>query len=165
MDEVDHIDVPANDEASNRIETLDVGPSMSLATLAHTCRPCAPTPYLAIETLDPPLFTPHDTTGPPIPTIPAIDTGSPLWFTYAEFESSPHTTTVDHNSPMAPSYSSPQTVIPIPSLQTPHVELMSTSPSYTQSPPTSSTLIHVSQATHPHDSDIEQGQRDKAKQP
>ena len=52
MDEVDHIDVPANDEASNRIETLDVGPSMSLATLAHTCRPCAPTPYLATKILD-----------------------------------------------------------------------------------------------------------------
>ena len=99
MDEVDRIDVPANDEASNRIETLDVGPSMSLATLAHTCRPCAPTPYLAIETLDPPLFTPHDTTGPPIPTIPAIDTGSPLWFTYAEFEFSPHATSRVNSCP------------------------------------------------------------------
>ena len=35
----------------------------------------------------------------------------------------------------------------------------------TQSPSTSSTLIHVSQATHPHDNDIEQGQRDQAEQP
>ncbi|KAL0013149.1 hypothetical protein SO802_000218 [Lithocarpus litseifolius] len=65
---------------------------------------------------------------------------------------------------MAPSYNSPQTVIPTPSLQTPHIELMSTSPSHTQSPPTSSTLIHVPQATHPHDSDVEQGQCDQAEQ-
>ena len=107
MDEVDRIDVPANDEASNRTETLDVGPSTSSVALAHTCCPCAPTPYLATETLDPPLFTPHDTTGLPIPPIPPIDTGSPLWFTYAEFESSPHATSIDHSSPMASSYSSP----------------------------------------------------------
>nr|POE69657.1 hypothetical protein CFP56_46406 [Quercus suber] len=100
-----------------------------------------------------------------MPPIPPIDTRSPSRFTHAEFEFSPPTTTVNHNSPMALSYSSPQTVIPTPSLQTPHIEPMSTSPSHTQSPPTSSTLIHVPQATHPHDSDVEQGQRDQAKQP
>ena len=106
-----------------------------------------------------------DTTRPPMPPIPPIDTESPSRFTHDEFESTLHTTTVDHNSPMALSYSSPQKIIPIPSFQTPHVELMSTSPSHTQSPPFSSTFIHVPQATHPHDSDIEQGQRDQAKQP
>ena len=125
----------------------------------------APTLPLATETPVPLVSTPQGTTGPPMPPIPPIDTGSPSCFTYAEFESSPHTTTVDHNSPMAPSYSSSQTVIPTPSLQTPHVKLMSTSPSHTQSPPTSSTLIHVPQATYPHDSDIEQGQHDQAEQP
>nr|POE61467.1 hypothetical protein CFP56_37771 [Quercus suber] len=77
MDEVDCIDVPANDEASNRIETLDLGPSTSSTALEHTCYPCAPTPHLATKTLDPPLFTLHDTTGPPIPPIPPTDTKSP----------------------------------------------------------------------------------------
>ena len=52
MDEVDRIDVPANDEAPNHTETLDVGPSTSLAALVHTCCPCAPTPYLATKILD-----------------------------------------------------------------------------------------------------------------
>nr|POF10536.1 serine/threonine-protein phosphatase 7 long form like [Quercus suber] len=102
---------------------------------------------------------------PPMPPIPRIDTGSPSRFTHAKFKFSPPTTTVNHNSPMAPSYSSPQTVIPTLSLQTPHIELMSTSPSHTQSSPTSSILIHVPQVMHPHDSDVEQGQRDQAKQP
>ena len=161
MDEVDYINVPANDEATNQTEIPDVGPSTSLATPVTRHRP-APTPPPATETLVPPMSTPQDTTRPPMPPISPIDTESLLWFTHAEFESSPHTTTVDHNSPMAPSYSSPQTVIPTPSLQTPHVELMSTSPSHTQSPPTSSTLIHVPQAIHPHDNDIEQGQHDQA---
>ena len=124
-----------------------------------------PTLPLATETPVPPKSTPQGTTGPPMPPFSPIDIGSPSRFTYAKFECSLHTTTVDHNSPMAPSYSSPQTVIPTPSLQTPHVELMSTSPRHTQSPPTSSTLVHVPQATHPHDSDIKQGQRDQAKQP
>ena len=162
MDEVDRIDVPSSDEATNHTEIPDVRPSTSLATPMHTRRRLAPTPHFATETSNPPLSTPHDTTKPP---VPPIDTESPLWFTHAEFESSPHTTTVNHNSPMALSYSSPQTVIPTPSLQTPHVELMSTSPNHTQSPLTSSTLIHVQQAMHPHDSDIEQGQRDQAEQP
>ena len=164
MDEVDHINVPANDEATNQTEIPDVGPSTSLATPVTHHQP-APTPPPATETLVPPVSTPQDATRPPMPPIPPIDTESPLWFTHAEFESSPHTTTVDHNSPMALSYSSPQTVIPTPSFQTPHVKLMSTSPSRTQSPPSSSTFIHVPQATHPHDSDIEQGQRDQAEQP
>ena len=164
MDEVDRIDVSANDEAANQTEIPNVGPSTSLAAPV-TCHRLAPTPPPATETPVPPVSTLQDTTEPPMPPIPPIDTGSPSWFTYAEFESSPHTTTVDHNSPMALSYSSPQTVIPTPSLQTPHVELMSTSPNHTQSPPTSSTLIHVPQATHPHDNNIEQEQRDQAEQP
>ena len=161
MDDVDRIDVSANDETANQTEIPNVGPSMSLVALVTRHRP-TPTPPLATETPVPPVSTPQDTTEPPMPPIPPIDTRSPSWFTHVEFESSPHTTTVDHNSPMALSYSSPQTVIPTPSLQTPHVELMSTSPSHTQSPPTSSTLIHVPQATHPHDIDIEQGQGDHA---
>ncbi|KAK9993864.1 hypothetical protein SO802_023567 [Lithocarpus litseifolius] len=164
VDEVDRIDVATNDEAANQTEIPDLGPSMSSAAPVTHHRP-APTPPLATETPVPLVSTPQDTTKPPIPPIPPIDTSSPSWFTRAEFESSPHTTTIDHNSPMAPSYSSPHTVIPTPSLQTPHVELMSTSPSHTQSPPTSSTLIHVPQATHPHDSDVEQGQCDQAEQP
>ena len=123
------------------------------------------TPPLATKTPIPLVSTPQGTTEPPMPPSPPIDTKSPLQFTHAEFESPLHTTTIDHNSPMALSYCSPQTVIFTLSLQTPHVELMSTSPSHTQSPPTSSTLIHVPQATHPHDSDVEQGQRDQAEQP
>ena len=158
MDEVDRIDVPASDEAVNHTETPDVGPSMSLAPPVHTCCELALTPHLATETPDPPLSTPHDTTRPPMPPIPPINTESPLWFTHARFESSPHITTVDHNSPTAPSYSSPQTVIPTPSPQTPQVESLSTSPSHTQLPPTSSPLIHVAQATQPHDGHDEQGQ-------
>nr|XP_023915456.1 serine/threonine-protein phosphatase 7 long form homolog [Quercus suber] len=164
VDEVDRINVPANDEAANQTEIPDVGPSTS-SVAPVTCHQPAPTPPLATETPVPPVSTPQATTGPPMPPIPPIDTGSPSRFTHAEFEFSPPTTTVDHNSPMAPSYSSPQTVIPTPSLQTPHIEPMSTSPSHTQSPPTSSTLIHVPQATHPHDNDVEQGQRDQAEQP
>ena len=156
MDEVDHINVPANVEAANQTEIPDVGPNMSSIALVTRHQP-APTPPLAIETLVPPVSTPQGTIEPPMPPIPLIDIGSPLRFTHTEFESSPHTTTVDHNSPMALSYSSLQTIIPIPSLQTPHVKLMSTSPSHTQSPPTSSTLIHVPQATHPYDNDVEQG--------
>ena len=166
MDEVDRIDVPASDEAVNHTETPDVGHSMSLAPLVHTCCGLALNPHLATKTLDPPLSTPHDTTGPPMPPIPPINTESPLWFTHARFESSPHTTTVDHNSPTTPSYSSPQTVIPTPSPQTPQVELMFTRLSHTQLPPTSSSpLIHVAQATQPHDHVVEQGQRDQAEQP
>ena len=43
---------------------------------------------------------------------------------------------------------------------------MSTSSSHTQLPPTSSSpLIHVAQATQPHDGHVEQGQRDQAEQP
>ncbi|KAK9991469.1 hypothetical protein SO802_026454 [Lithocarpus litseifolius] len=106
VDEVDRIDVAANDEAVNQTEIPDVGPSTSSAALVTHYRP-APTPPLATETPVPPMPTPKDTTKPPMPPIPPIDTGSPLWFTHAEFESSPHTTTIDHNSPMAPSYSSP----------------------------------------------------------
>ena len=161
MDEVDRIDVPANDEAANQIEIPDVRPSTSLTAPVTRHRP-APTPLPATETPVPPVSTPQDTTKPPMPPIPPINIESPSWFTHAEFESSPHTTTIDHNSPIAPSYSSPQTIIPTLSLQTPHVELMSTSPSHTQSPPTSSNLIHVPQATHSHDSDVERGQRDQA---
>ncbi|KAL0000408.1 hypothetical protein SO802_014189 [Lithocarpus litseifolius] len=164
VDEVDRIDVAANDEAANQTEIPDSGPSTSSAAPV-THHPPTATPPLATETPVPPVSTHQDTTRPSMPPIPPIDTSSPSWFTRAEFESSPYTTTIDHNSPMAPSYSSPHTVIPTPSLQTPHVELMSTSPSHTQSPPTSSTLIHVPQATHPHDSDVEQGQYDQAEQP
>ncbi|KAK9984256.1 hypothetical protein SO802_033781 [Lithocarpus litseifolius] len=163
VDEVDRIHVPANDEAANQTEIPDVRPSTSSAASVAHHRP-TPTAPLATDPV-PLVSTPQDTTEPPMPPIPPIDTGSPSWFTHAEFESSPHTTTIDHNSPMAPSYSSPQTVIPTPSLQTPHIELMSTSPSHTQSPPTSSILIHVPQATHPHDSDVEQGQCYQAEQP
>ena len=64
MDEVDHIDVLASDEAAYHTETLDVGPSKSLVFLMHTHRRRAPTPYLVTKTPDPPLSTPHDTTGP-----------------------------------------------------------------------------------------------------
>ena len=163
MDEVDRIDVPSSDEATNHTEIPDVRPSTSLATPMHTRRRLAPTPHFATETSNPPLSTPHDTTKPP---VPPIDTESPLWFTHARFESSPYTTTVDHNSPMALSYSSPQTVIPAPSLQTPQIGLMSTSPSHTQLPLTSSSpLIHVAQTTQPHDGHMEQGQHDQAEQP
>ena len=130
MDEVDCIDVLASDEVANHTETPDVGPSTSLAPPVHTRCGLAPTSYLAIETPNPPLSTLHDTTGPPMPPIPPINTETPLWFTHAGSESSPHTTTVDHNSPTTPSYSSPQTVIPTPSPQTSQVELMSTNPSH-----------------------------------
>ena len=106
MDEVDHIDVSANEEAANQIEIPNVGPSTSLAAPMTRHRP-APTPPPATKTLVPPVSTLQDTTEPPMPPIPPIDIGFPSWFTYAEFESSPHTTTVDHNSPMASSYSSP----------------------------------------------------------
>ena len=158
--------MPASDEAANHTETPDVVPSTSSAPPMHTRCGLAPTPHLATKTPNPPLSTPHDTTGPPIPPIPPINTETPLWFTHAGFESSPHITTVDHNSPTAPSYSSPQIVIPTPSLQTPQVELMFTRLSYTQLPPTSSSpLIHVAQATQPHDGHVEQGQRDQAEQP
>ena len=75
MDEVDRIDVPASDEAANHTETLDVGPNTSSAVLVHTCRRRAPTPHLANKTLDPPLSTLHDITGPPMPPFPSIDTG------------------------------------------------------------------------------------------
>ena len=163
MDEVDCIKVPANDEVENQTEIPDVRPSTSSIALV-THRP-AYTPLPATKTPIPPVSTPQDTTGPPMPPIPPIDIGSPSWFTHVEFESSLHTITIDHNSPMAPSYSSSQTIIPTPSLQTPHIALMSTSPSHTQSPLTSSTLIHVPQATHPHDNDVEQGQHDQAEQP
>jgi len=164
VDEVDRIDVPTNDEATNQTEIPDVGPSTSSAAPVTRHRP-APTLPPTTKTPVPPVSTPQDTTKPSMPPIPPIDTESPLRFTHTEFQSSPHTTTVDHNSPMASFYSSPQIVIPTPSLQTPHVQLMSTSPSHTQLPPTSSTLIHVPQVTHPHDSDIEQGQHDQAEQP
>ncbi|KAL0007919.1 hypothetical protein SO802_009421 [Lithocarpus litseifolius] len=46
MDEVDRIDVPANDEAANQTEIPDVGPSTSLAALV-THHQLAPTPPLA----------------------------------------------------------------------------------------------------------------------
>ena len=164
MDEVNRIDVPANDKAANQTKWPDVGPNKS-SVAPVTCHRLAPTPPLATKTSVPPMSIPQDRIRPPMPPIPPIDTESPSRFTHAEFESSLHTTTVDHNSPMALSYSSPQTIIPTPSFQTPHIELMSTSPSRTQSPPSSSTFIHVPQATHPHDSDIEQGQRDQAEQP
>ena len=75
MDEVDRIDVPASDEAANHIETLDARPNTSSAVLVHTCRRRAPTPHLANKTLDPPLSTLHDITGPPMPPFPSIDTG------------------------------------------------------------------------------------------
>ena len=151
MDEVDRIDVPANDKAANQTKIPDVGPSTSSIAPMTRHQP-APTPPLATKTPVPPMSTPQATTGPP---IPPTDNRSPSQFTHAEFEFSPHTTTIDHNSPMVPSYSSPLTVIPTPSLQTPHIELMSTSPSYTQSPPTSSTKIHAPQATYRHDNDVE----------
>ena len=111
MDEVDHIDVSANEEAANQIEIPNVGPSTSLAAPMTRHRP-APTPPPATKTPVPPVSTPQDTTKPPMPPIPPIDTGSPSWFTHAEFESSPHTTTVDHNSPMVLSYSSPRQLYP-----------------------------------------------------
>nr|POE94916.1 serine/threonine-protein phosphatase 7 long form like [Quercus suber] len=137
VDEVDRIDVLASDEAANHTETPDVGPSTSSGALVHTRCRHAPTPHLATETPNPPLSTPHDTTRPSMPPIPSIDTKSPLRFTHAGFESSLHTTTINHNLPMAPSYSSPRIVIPTLSLQTPQV-------GHTQLPPTSSSaLIHV----------------------
>ena len=107
VDEVDRIDVLASDEATNHTKTPDVGPSTSLAPSVHTRYGLAPTPHFATETPDPSLSTLHDTTGPPMPPIPPINTETPLWFTHVGFESSPHTTTVDHNSPTASSYSSP----------------------------------------------------------
>ena len=134
--------MPANDEAANQTEIPNVGPSTSSVALVTHHRPNH-TPSLATKTPIPPMSTPQDTTGPPMPPIPPIDTGFPSWFAHVEFESSLHTTTIDHNSPMAPSYSSPQTIIPTPSIQTPHIALMPTSPSHTHSPLTSSTLIHV----------------------
>ncbi|KAL0013150.1 hypothetical protein SO802_000219 [Lithocarpus litseifolius] len=73
VDEVDRIDVAANDEAANQTEIPDVGPSTcSAAPMTHH-RP-APTPPLATET---PVSTPQDTTRPSMPPIPPIDIGSP----------------------------------------------------------------------------------------
>ena len=57
MDEVDYINVPANDEATNQTKIPDVGPSTSLATPVTRHRP-APTPPPATETLVPPVSTP-----------------------------------------------------------------------------------------------------------
>nr|POE65749.1 hypothetical protein CFP56_45874 [Quercus suber] len=130
MDEVNPIDVRANDEVANQTEIPDVGPSMRSAALVTHHR-LASTPPSATKTLVPPVSTPQDTTGPPMPPILLVDIGSLSQFTHVEFKSSPHTTTIDHNSPMSLSYSSSQTVIPTPSLQTPHVELMSTNTSHT----------------------------------
>ena len=130
MDEVDRIDVPASDEAANQTKTPDVRPNTSSNPPVHTRCGLTPIPHLATKTPYPPLSTPHDTTEPPMPPIPPINIETPLWLTHAGFESSPHTTTVDHNSPTTPSYSFPHTVIPTPSPQTPQVELMSTSPSH-----------------------------------
>ena len=78
MDEVDRIDVLASDEAANHTETPDVGPSTSSAPPVHTRCALAPTSYLATETPNPPLSTLHDTTGPPMPPIPPINTETPL---------------------------------------------------------------------------------------
>ena len=106
VDEVDRIAVPANDEVANQTKIPDVGPSTNSAAPVTHHRPTL-TPLLATETPIPLVSIPQDTTGPPMPPIPPIDTKSPSRFTHAEFESSPHTTIIDHNSPMAPSYSSP----------------------------------------------------------
>ena len=82
MDEVDRIDVPASDEAANHTETPDVVPSTSSAPPMHTRCGLAPTPHLAIETPNPPLSTPHDTTGPPYhPSLlltPKLPCGLPM---------------------------------------------------------------------------------------
>ena len=65
-----------------------------------------PTLPLATETPVPPKSTLQDTTGPPMPPISPIDTGSPSRFTHAEFESShtppPLTTTHPWPRPIAP---------------------------------------------------------------
>ena len=82
MDEVDRIDVPANNETANHTEIPDVGPSTSLAASVTRHRP-APTPPLATKTLVPPVSTLQDTTEPPMPPILPIDIGSPSWFTHA----------------------------------------------------------------------------------
>ena len=60
MDEVDRIDVPANDEVANQTEILDIGPSTSSIAPVTRHQP-APTPPLAIETLVPPVSTPQGT--------------------------------------------------------------------------------------------------------
>nr|POE60428.1 hypothetical protein CFP56_45629 [Quercus suber] len=106
VDVVDRINVPANDEAANQTEIPNVGPNTS-SVAPVTCHQPTPTPPLATETPVPPVSTPQGTIGPPMSPIPPIDTRFPPWFTHAEFELSPPTTTVDHNSPMAPSYSCP----------------------------------------------------------
>ena len=82
MDEVDRIDVPANDGAANQTEIPDVGPSTSLAASVTRHRP-APTPPPASETPVPPMSTLQDTIKPPMPPIPPIDIESPSWFTHA----------------------------------------------------------------------------------
>nr|POF03123.1 hypothetical protein CFP56_74084 [Quercus suber] len=70
VDEVDHIDVPANDEVANQTKIPHVGPSTSLATLV-TLHRLAPTPPLAHETPVPPVSTLQDTTEPPChPSLP-----------------------------------------------------------------------------------------------
>ncbi|XP_030958450.1 serine/threonine-protein phosphatase 7 long form homolog [Quercus lobata] len=76
VDEVDRIDVPANDEAANQTEIPDVGPSTSSAALVTRHR-LAPTPPPAIETPVPPVSILQDTTRPPMPPISPIDIGSP----------------------------------------------------------------------------------------
>ena len=57
VDEVDCIDVPANDEAANQTEISNVGPSTSLATPVTRHQP-ALTPLPATETLVPLVSTP-----------------------------------------------------------------------------------------------------------
>ena len=52
MDEVDRIDVPANNETTNQTEIPNVGPSTSLAASVTRHRP-APTPPPATKTLVP----------------------------------------------------------------------------------------------------------------
>ena len=82
MDEVNLIDVPANDEAANQTKWPNVGPNKS-SVAPVTCHRLAPTPPLATETPVPPVSTPQDTIEPPMPPIPPIDIGSPSWFTHA----------------------------------------------------------------------------------
>ena len=49
MDEVDRIDVPANDEATNQTEILDVGPRASLAAPVTHHRPVPTPPPACLE--------------------------------------------------------------------------------------------------------------------
>ena len=57
VDEVDPIDVPANDEVANQTEIPNIGPSTSLVAPV-TCHQPASTPPLATETPVPPVSTP-----------------------------------------------------------------------------------------------------------